>query len=108
MPLSVCPNCETPMTEVQRRGVFVDVCPSCRGVWLDGGELEVMLAAGERPPAAPVAAEAPPRRERYVRRDDYRRDHPRDWDDDDDDRDRRRGGRRREGGLMDLLGDIFD
>ncbi|MFZ5813716.1 MAG: zf-TFIIB domain-containing protein [Bacillota bacterium] len=35
------------MREVDRRGVRIDVCPECRGVWLDGGELEKLLAAGE-------------------------------------------------------------
>ncbi len=28
-----------------RDGVFIDVCPACRGVWLDGGELEKILKA---------------------------------------------------------------
>ncbi|GEM82815.1 MAG: hypothetical protein KatS3mg074_162 [Meiothermus sp.] len=43
MPLLICPNCETGMNEIQRNGVHIDVCPKCRGVWLDGGELEKLL-----------------------------------------------------------------
>ncbi|GIW35691.1 zf-TFIIB domain-containing protein [Meiothermus sp.] len=43
MPLLICPNCETGMNEIQRNGVHIDVCPSCRGVWLDGGEMEKLL-----------------------------------------------------------------
>jgi len=43
MPLLICPNCETGMNEIQRNGVHIDVCPRCRGVWLDGGELEKLL-----------------------------------------------------------------
>jgi Zn-finger nucleic acid-binding protein len=35
------------MREVTRRGVLIDVCPECRGVWLDAGELEKLLAAAE-------------------------------------------------------------
>lgn len=42
-----CPMCNVSMREVDRRGVRIDVCPECRGVWLDGGELDKLLAAGE-------------------------------------------------------------
>lgn len=42
-----CPMCSVAMREVDRRGVRIDVCPECRGVWLDGGELEKLLASGE-------------------------------------------------------------
>ncbi|MGE5589942.1 MAG: zf-TFIIB domain-containing protein [Bacillota bacterium] len=43
-----CPLCNVPMKEVDRRHVRIDVCPECRGVWLDGGELEKLLAVGEQ------------------------------------------------------------
>lgn len=36
------------MREVQRRGVTIDVCPECRGVWLDRGELDRLLGNVER------------------------------------------------------------
>lgn len=42
-----CPLCGVPMREVNRRGVKIDVCPECRGVWLDGGELERLLEGAE-------------------------------------------------------------
>ena len=42
-----CPLCNVPVREVRRRGVKIDVCPECRGVWLDAGELERMLASAE-------------------------------------------------------------
>jgi len=32
------------MKEVERRGVVLDVCPQCGGVWLDKGELEKFLS----------------------------------------------------------------
>ena len=31
------------MQEVRRNEVQIDVCPKCRGVWLDRGELEKLL-----------------------------------------------------------------
>lgn len=43
MPLLTCPNDNTPMQVVQRGGVELDICPTCRGVWLDRGELEKLL-----------------------------------------------------------------
>jgi uncharacterized protein len=35
-----CPKCGLQMHEVKLRGVDVDVCFSCNGVFLDAGELE--------------------------------------------------------------------
>jgi Zn-finger nucleic acid-binding protein len=43
MPLLMCPNCNDGMQEVRRNEVQIDVCPKCRGVWLDRGELEKLL-----------------------------------------------------------------
>lgn len=44
-----CPRCDTTvLDERERNGVTVDVCPRCRGVWLDRGELEKMLAFAGR------------------------------------------------------------
>jgi uncharacterized protein len=42
-----CPLDNASMREVPRRGVKIDVCPECRGIWLDAGELEKMLAGAE-------------------------------------------------------------
>jgi Zn-finger nucleic acid-binding protein len=33
---------------VQYRGVEVDTCSRCQGVWLDCGELDQVVAEGER------------------------------------------------------------
>lgn len=39
-----CPVCEdSRMREVEKNGVLVDICPSCKGVWLDRGELEKLM-----------------------------------------------------------------
>jgi uncharacterized protein len=51
MPLLMCPNCNASMSEVKRNDVAFDMCPSCRGVWLDRGELEKIIAGvqGQQP-----------------------------------------------------------
>jgi Zn-finger nucleic acid-binding protein len=35
----------------ERLGVEIDYCPECRGVWLDRGELDTLLARARREPA---------------------------------------------------------
>ena len=42
-----CPLCNVPMREVPRRGVMIDVCPQCRGIWLEAGEMEKLLGYAE-------------------------------------------------------------
>jgi len=39
-----CPVCEgTRMREVEKNGILIDICPTCKGVWLDRGELEKLM-----------------------------------------------------------------
>ncbi|MFC3802334.1 zf-TFIIB domain-containing protein [Cohnella sp. GCM10012308] len=39
-----CPICEdSRMREVEKNGIMIDVCPSCKGVWLDRGELDKLM-----------------------------------------------------------------
>lgn len=45
MPLLMCPNCNEGMQEIKRNEVMIDLCPKCRGVWLDRGEMEKLLHA---------------------------------------------------------------
>jgi Zn-finger nucleic acid-binding protein len=33
----------------QRNNIEIDYCPSCRGVWLDKGELDKMLEYADQP-----------------------------------------------------------
>ena len=40
---SVCPRDGTELVEVERSGVRIDACRTCRGVWLDRGELDKLL-----------------------------------------------------------------
>jgi Zn-finger nucleic acid-binding protein len=35
-----CPNCSTQMQLMQKYDVDIDYCPSCKGVWLDRGEID--------------------------------------------------------------------
>jgi Zn-finger nucleic acid-binding protein len=35
-----CPNCSAEMKEMNRYNADIDYCPSCRGVWLDRGEID--------------------------------------------------------------------
>lgn len=68
-----CPRCETRnLAELDRDGVTIDRCDHCRGIWLDRGELEKLLA--------------------HARNDsgDSDRDDRDEWDDRDQPRERRR------------------
>lgn len=39
-----CPSCvESTLVLSARDGVEIDYCPSCRGVWLDRGELDKII-----------------------------------------------------------------
>jgi uncharacterized protein len=80
MPLLMCPNDNAPMQTVERSGVQFDMCPTCRGVWLDRGELEnLMQAAVDSAPPSPAQAPwsrpaphpAPPPRHGYGERGEH-------------------------------------
>ena len=44
-----CPICrDVELHEVSKQGVLIDVCPRCRGVWLDRGELEKIIESGRK------------------------------------------------------------
>ncbi len=38
-----CPVDNTPLAMGERQGVEIDYCPTCRGVWLDRGELDKII-----------------------------------------------------------------
>ena len=38
-----CPVCKDPMVVLELDEVEIDYCISCRGVWLDAGELDLLL-----------------------------------------------------------------
>jgi uncharacterized protein len=43
-----CPKCQSKMRSFERNGVTVDQCKECRGIFLDRGELEHLVAAEAR------------------------------------------------------------
>lgn len=45
MPLMTSPIDGSPMREVERYGVKMDICPTSGGIWLDRGELEKIIMA---------------------------------------------------------------
>ncbi len=83
-----CPVDGTTLVMSNREGVEIDYCPSCRGVWLDRGELDKIVERSATMSSAP----APSRGGR-----DH--DDQRGYDEDRNPRSKRRGS---------FLGDIFD
>lgn len=59
-----CPVDGATLQMSERSGIEIDYCPDCRGVWLDRGELDKIIAKSieaDAPPAqAPAAAPPPP------------------------------------------------
>ncbi len=39
----ICPTCKSAMIVVEHNQIELDFCTNCRGVWLDSGELELLL-----------------------------------------------------------------
>jgi uncharacterized protein len=107
-----CPRCDTgQLAERIQDGIVVDHCERCRGIWLDRGELEKILAKVTHERASEATT-------RVKRNEDERIDEQQssdqrgrqsrrgeDDDDDDDDGGRNRRGR---GGWLDRLGGLFD
>lgn len=67
-----CPRCQARLSPSVRDGIEIDRCDRCRGVWLDAGELDRLLAKAwaafdldrdgheddDAPPATPPGAGA--------------------------------------------------
>jgi Zn-finger nucleic acid-binding protein len=43
----------------ERQGVEIDYCPTCRGIWLDRGELDKLLDRADHHHAAPQSQPSP-------------------------------------------------
>src|SRR5687767_4689261 len=56
-----CPHCAVPLVMSERQGTEIDYCPTCRGIWLDRGELDKIIerAAGDMAPQAPMPPQSP-------------------------------------------------
>ena len=60
-----CPVDGATLVMSERSGIEIDYCPTCRGVWLDRGELDKIIErnaesiAPPQPPQPPQAPQAP-------------------------------------------------
>ncbi len=56
-----CPVDGTALVMSERSGIEIDYCPTCRGVWLDRGELDKIIErnAASQAPAAAAPQSAP-------------------------------------------------
>jgi len=48
-----CPVDGTTLTMSERSGIEIDYCPTCRGVWLDRGELDKIIERNSEASAPP-------------------------------------------------------
>jgi Zn-finger nucleic acid-binding protein len=66
-----CPTDQIDLVMTERQGIEIDYCPTCRGIWLDRGELDKLI---ERAAPSAVAAAPEPRREERRHEDRPRRE----------------------------------
>lgn len=62
-----CPIDQNELVISERQGVEIDYCPTCRGVWLDRGELDKIIDRSEQINATENATNSD-----YRERDDHR------------------------------------
>ena len=55
-----CPVDGNTLQMSERSGIEIDYCPECRGVWLDRGELDKIIAKSVEADAPTQAPQAPP------------------------------------------------
>ena len=55
-----CPIDQTPLVMSERQGIEIDYCPTCRGVWLDRGELDKIIERNAAPGGSHASAMPPP------------------------------------------------
>mgnify|MGYP003576235991 FL=1 len=57
----LCPVDRTPLVMSERQNIEIDYCPTCRGVWLDRGELDKIIerSASDAPRAQPAPPPQP-------------------------------------------------
>ena len=61
-----CPVDGATLVMSERSGIEIDYCPTCRGVWLDRGELDKIIernSADTAPPQAQQPQHAPPQQQ---------------------------------------------
>ena len=86
-----CPNDQATLLMTERQGIEIDYCPTCRGVWLDKGELDKLIANSENTtpvisssaPAQTFQTSAPQQQSHYPDESNrYQQQHPSSYDDD--------------------------
>lgn len=61
-----CPACKgTALVMSERQGIEIDYCPQCRGIWLDRGELDKIIARGRAEYSREDEAQRPVHDDRY-------------------------------------------
>ncbi|MEW6276627.1 MAG: zf-TFIIB domain-containing protein [Bacillota bacterium] len=95
-----CPVCRHPLKEVARYGVLIDVCPDCRGVWLDRGELEkvVSLAREFRADYDDLYAHGHDRYDKHYREYEHHDERPHGY----------YHKKKKKHGIFEIFGDLFD
>ena len=77
-----CPHDNVDLVMADRQGIEIDYCPTCRGVWLDRGELDKIIERSAAAAPAQAAAPASPRNEpQQARAVDPRREYDRGYGD---------------------------
>ena len=76
-----CPVCDAKLREVTKMNVQVDICPDCKGVWLDRGELEKIVEISMQEGSSESSLRPEPKREEY--KSEERREHRESHDHDD-------------------------
>lgn len=55
----LCPIDRTPLVMSDRQNIEIDYCPTCRGVWLDRGELDKIIERSGVPAGSRAVPERP-------------------------------------------------
>ncbi|HEX2951348.1 MAG TPA: zf-TFIIB domain-containing protein [Armatimonadota bacterium] len=56
----ICPVCGNTLRAIERSGIEIDICPGCKGIWLDRGELDKIIQ--REASSMEQGYEAPPQR----------------------------------------------
>jgi Zn-finger nucleic acid-binding protein len=95
-----CPVDGTKLVPIERSGIEIDHCPSCRGVWLDRGELDKIIERSATPAAQVLPQHSQPAPQSTPWSSDDRPRH--------DDRQRHHGGQYPHKKRKSFLEELFD
>lgn len=72
-----CPVDNTTLVMSERQGIEIDYCPTCRGVWLDRGEIDKIVERSQGQMTPSALSNGPQQQQNYTHREH------REYDDDD-------------------------